>query len=65
MRKRVNFNLRSSNDIKVDKEQKRTTESGTEIKVCYYPEDIAGLPREVPGAFPYTRGVQSDLYLGR
>lgn len=65
MRKRVNFNLRSSNDIKVDKEQKRTTESGTEIKVCYYPEDIAELPREVPGAFPYTRGVQSDMYRGR
>lgn len=45
-------------------EQKRFTDSGIEIKPVY---TSAGLPEglELPGEFPYTRGVQPDMYRGR
>jgi methylmalonyl-CoA mutase N-terminal domain/subunit len=45
--------------------EKKFTDSGIEIRECYYPADIAGLPAEDPGVFPYTRGVQPDMYRGR
>jgi methylmalonyl-CoA mutase, N-terminal domain len=39
--------------------------SGIEIKKVYHAEDAAAdLPGE-PGQFPFTRGVQSDMYRGR
>jgi methylmalonyl-CoA mutase N-terminal domain/subunit len=45
-------------------EKKCFTDSGIEINKVYYstptPED-----KEVPGEFPYTRGVQSDMYRGK
>ena len=45
---------------------KKTTDSGIEIKTVYTAEDIAKLaPPAFPGQFPYTRGVQSDMYRGR
>ena len=45
---------------------KRTTESGIDIKPVYEAKDIAdSQPLEAPGVFPYTRGVQPDMYRGR
>ncbi|MGL6269793.1 MAG: acyl-CoA mutase large subunit family protein [Chitinophagaceae bacterium] len=45
--------------------EKKFTDSGIEIRECYYPEDVEGIPAEEPGIFPYTRGVQRDMYRGR
>jgi len=44
---------------------KHTTPSGIEVKPCYFREDVAATPDERPGAFPFTRGVQADMYRGR
>lgn len=41
---------------------KHTTDSGIEIKATYPKQDIA---QETPGDFPFTRGVQSDMYRSR
>jgi methylmalonyl-CoA mutase, N-terminal domain len=45
------------------------TDSGIDIKTVYTPTDIsniqAQLASEHPGSFPYTRGVQPDMYRGR
>lgn len=47
-------------------ENKVFTDSGIEIKKVYYPvpETGSGEP-EMPGSFPYTRGVQPDMYRGK
>lgn len=45
----------------------KKTDSGISIKTCYTPEDIqqiSGLSN-LPGQFPYTRGVQPDMYRGK
>src|SRR5262249_12427079 len=43
-----------------------TTQSGMPIKRIYTPEDVAELDYErdlaLPGAYPYTRGVQPTMY---
>src|SRR3954468_8580672 len=49
---------------------KKLTDSGIEIKTVYAPSDISEelqnqLQTELPGQFPYTRGVQADMYRGR
>ena len=46
---------------------KKMTDSGIEIKACYTTDDIAKLQLydEMPGQFPYTRGVQADMYRGK
>jgi methylmalonyl-CoA mutase, N-terminal domain len=47
-------------------EQKKYTDSGIEIKKLYTPADIpASFLKEQPGEFPYTRGVQADMYRGK
>src|SRR5687768_8441590 len=51
---------------------KKKTDSGIEIKPVYTEEDLSGV-RNVypgsripdPGAFPFTRGIQADMYRGR
>ena len=47
-------------------EKKILTDSGIEIKEIYTAQspDITP-PSDLPGEFPYTRGVQSDMYRGR
>ena len=45
-------------------EKKLCTDSGIEIKKVYYPLPNHHDP-EIPGQFPYTRGVQSDMYRGK
>ncbi len=44
-----------------------TTRSGIPIKETYGPSDTQNQPQHVgePGQFPYTRGVQKDMYRGR
>ncbi|WP_462264235.1 acyl-CoA mutase large subunit family protein [Mucilaginibacter sp.] len=43
-------------------EKKVTTSSGIEIKEVY--TEPSGM-QELPGQFPYTRGIQKDMYRGR
>lgn len=50
----------------MSEQKKITTDSGIEIREVY----TAGAqntepPKELPGEFPYTRGVQRDMYRGR
>ncbi len=45
-------------------EKKLSTDSGIEIKKVYYPVPN-NEPAEIPGQFPYTRGVQADMYRGK
>ena len=49
---------------------KKFTDSGIEINKLYLSGDVPKAPslenfEEVPGQFPYTRGVQADMYRGR
>src|SRR5258705_51872 len=47
-------------------DKKLITDSGIEIKKVYYSDDVpAKANDEVPGKFPFTRGVQHDMYRGR
>jgi methylmalonyl-CoA mutase N-terminal domain/subunit len=48
-------------------EKKVFTDSGIEIKKIYHPEDLPpGIPgKQEPGQFPFTRGVQPDMYRGK
>ncbi|GGI28899.1 acyl-CoA mutase large subunit family protein [Pedobacter mendelii] len=43
-------------------DKKHTTTSGIEIKELYY---VAKPMEEKPGEFPFTRGIQKDMYRGR
>lgn len=47
--------------------EKKITDSGIDIKSCYTEEDLAALKlkTDLPGQFPYTRGVQADMYRGK
>src|SRR5262245_15358453 len=51
--------------------KKLYTDSGIEIQKVYYPEDISKSKSneenkvDRPGEFPFTRGVQSDMYRGK
>ncbi|ULQ57971.1 methylmalonyl-CoA mutase family protein [Flavihumibacter rivuli] len=44
-----------------------STDSGIEIKEVYYRTDLpsAGQTEEKPGEFPFTRGIQPDMYRGK
>ena len=43
----------------------KITDSGIEIKTLYTKEDVPESKEEKPGEFPFTRGVQSDMYRGK
>jgi methylmalonyl-CoA mutase, N-terminal domain len=43
----------------------RLTDSGIEIKEVYTSEDVKLLEKNLPGQFPFTRGVQPDMYRGK
>ena len=45
--------------------KKRFTDSGIEIRQVYTAEDVAANANERPGEFPFTRGVQPDMYRGK
>jgi methylmalonyl-CoA mutase N-terminal domain/subunit len=44
---------------------KKYTDSGIEVKQLYTGEDLPVLNNEMPGSFPFTRGVQPDMYRGK
>src|ERR1700760_2186272 len=44
---------------------KKTTDSGIEIKKLYTAENSAKPDNSLPGEFPFTRGVQESMYRGR
>ena len=54
-----------------EREERFTTESGIEQDTVYSPEDLGALPFDYdvdlgfPGEYPYTRGVQPNMYRGR
>ena len=41
------------------------TSSGIEVRTIYTPNDLPSTPPPPPGEFPYTRGIQPDMYRGR
>ncbi|MBP6432281.1 MAG: methylmalonyl-CoA mutase [Ferruginibacter sp.] len=49
----------------MDNQKKVFTDSGIEIKQVYQPTDNPTKNIEAPGEFPYTRGVQADMYRGK
>src|SRR6187551_3384389 len=46
-------------------DKKKYTDSGIEIKEIYTKAAIEILPDEIPGEFPFTRGVQPNMYRGK
>jgi methylmalonyl-CoA mutase, N-terminal domain len=48
----------------MSEEKKRFTDSGIEIKSIYTNGDASPI-NEQPGKFPFTRGVQADMYRGK
>lgn len=44
---------------------KKLTDSGIEIKPVYTSADLPQTNNELPGEFPFTRGVQPDMYRGK
>lgn len=44
---------------------KKITDSGIEIRKLYCQDDQKPVVNEVPGAYPFTRGVQHDMYRGK
>ncbi len=44
---------------------KKYTDSGIEIKKIYTADDPQSKTHELPGEFPFTRGVQPDMYRGK
>lgn len=50
----------------MSEQKKITTDSGIEIREVYTAgTENTEAPKELPGEFPYTRGVQRDMYRGR
>lgn len=45
--------------------KKILTDSGIEINELYTQHDIPAKTEELPGEFPFTRGVQPDMYRGK
>ncbi len=41
------------------------TDAGIEIKTLYTRDDLQTQGKELPGEFPFTRGVQADMYRGK
>lgn len=49
----------------MSEEKKILTDSGIEIRQLYQPEDLPEQGPGQPGIFPFTRGVQPDMYRGK
>ena len=46
-------------------DNKKYTDSGIEVKTLYTSDDLPATSNEQPGTFPFTRGVQADMYRGK
>jgi methylmalonyl-CoA mutase, N-terminal domain len=44
---------------------KKYTDSGIEINQLYTPNEKQEIRNELPGQFPFTRGIQPDMYRGK
>ena len=44
---------------------KINTDSGVEIKPVYTAKDVQNTSEELPGQYPFTRGIQPDMYRGK
>jgi methylmalonyl-CoA mutase, N-terminal domain len=49
----------------MSEKNKRYTDSGIEIKEIYSQKDLSAAGNEQPGAYPFTRGIQTDMYRGK
>jgi methylmalonyl-CoA mutase N-terminal domain/subunit len=49
----------------MSEEKKVFTDSGIEIKTIYTGEDVPATANPQPGTFPFTRGIQPDMYRGK
>lgn len=45
--------------------EKKYTDSNIEVKQLYTSNDISSLMNEQPGTYPFTRGIQPDMYSGK
>ncbi len=45
--------------------QNKQTDSGIEVKQLYTGDDLPAVTDERPGLYPFTRGVQPDMYRGK
>lgn len=46
-------------------EETKYTDSGISVKTLYQPDDLPAQPLSMPGEFPFTRGIQPDMYRGK
>src|SRR6476469_1668401 len=44
---------------------KITSDSGIEIKPVFTSKDVQNTSEELPGQYPFTRGIQPDMYRGK
>lgn len=49
----------------MSEEKKLYTDSGIEIRKLYTAQELPPLNNEKPGEYPFTRGVQADMYRGK
>ena len=49
----------------MSEEKKKYTDSGIEIKKVYSKDDLQYTNNDQPGTFPFTRGIQPDMYRGK
>src|SRR5215218_1849351 len=65
------MNYKKFSSIQMKKQTKKYTDSGIEIKEVYTAEDMEASPSgrfggaDSPGQFPFTRGIQPDMYRGK
>jgi methylmalonyl-CoA mutase N-terminal domain/subunit len=58
--------MKSPRDFPTAKEPAHVTSSGIPVKAAYFREDVpAGSESERPGEYPFTRGIQADMYRGK
>lgn len=46
-------------------ENKKHTDAGIEIKKLYTADNVKNIAADMPGQYPFTRGVQADMYRGK
>jgi methylmalonyl-CoA mutase N-terminal domain/subunit len=58
--------MKSPRDAAPPKEVTRATSSGIAVKPVYLASDLPpGITNERPGEYPFTRGIQPDMYRGK
>ncbi|HZR90786.1 MAG TPA: methylmalonyl-CoA mutase family protein [Gaiellaceae bacterium] len=58
-------NEHATGPVGATRDERRTTDSGIEIKPVYTAEDVEGFTLELPGEYPFTRGPYRTMYRGR